>query len=103
VTTLNSVPLESLPSVESTFTFEIQQLPLSITTTSATYDGNSFTLDLMTSGGSGSGALSYSLANGGTASGCAVNGATLTANTSGNCRVTATMADDGTYLATSSP
>ena len=103
VTTLNSVPLESLPSVESTFTFEIQQLPLSITTTSATYDGSSFTLDLVTSGGSGSGALSYSLANGGTASGCAVNGATLTANTSGNCRVTATMADDGTYLATSSP
>lgn len=46
-------------------------------------------------------AVSYAVTNG-TASGCATVGSTLSANTSGTCNVTATMAGDSTYAPVSS-
>jgi hypothetical protein len=58
-------------------------------------------LTLVTSGGSGTGAVTYSV-TAGTAAGCAVNGATLTSTTSGTCVVTATKASDSTYDAVNS-
>jgi hypothetical protein len=46
------------------------------------------TLDLFTSGGSGSGSVSYSV-NSGDASRCSISGTTLTASASGDCRISA--------------
>ena len=54
------------------------------------------TLTLSTAGGSGSGAVTYSLTSAGTA-GCSLSGATLSVTSSGTCTVTATKAADGTY------
>lgn len=60
-------------------------------------------VDLSSSGGSGSGAVSYTVV-GGTAAGCAISGAALTATGPGTCVVEATKAGDGTYAsATSAP
>jgi hypothetical protein len=56
--------------------------------------GNSLTLS--TSGGSGSGAVSYAVTTVGTA-GCFINGDVLKAGRSGTCTVTATKAADSTY------
>jgi hypothetical protein len=53
-------------------------------------------LTLVTSGGSGTGSVTFSV-TAGTATGCTVNGATLTSTTSGTCVVTATKASDSTY------
>jgi hypothetical protein len=58
-------------------------------------------LTLVTSGGSGSGAVSFTVANG-TATGCRITGSSLTATGAGKCLVTATKAADTTYLAASS-
>jgi|GEM_PF-1040110 len=58
-------------------------------------------LTLVTSGGSGTGAVSYTVANG-TATGCAVSGSSLSASTVGTCSVTATKAGDTTYVPASS-
>jgi hypothetical protein len=55
---------------------------------------------LSTSGGSGSGNVSYAI-TGGTGT-CSVSGATLTAITAGSCEVTATKAADGFYAAVTS-
>ena len=56
---------------------------------------------LSTGGGSGSGAVSYAVANGDP---CSISGSTLTGIGAGSCAVTATKAADGTYgAATSSP
>ena len=74
------------------------QSALSVTSTSATF-GNS--LSLATSGGSGSGAVTYSVSNG-TATGCSISGSTLTFTSAGTCLVTATKAADASYLAASS-
>ncbi len=61
------------------------------------------TLTLTTSGGSGTGAVSYAVVNG-TATGCTVTGASLTFTSPGTCIVTATKAGDTTYgAATSTP
>ncbi len=57
-------------------------------------------LRLTTSGGSGTGGVSYSVTNG-SAKGCAISGSSLTATSAGTCLVTATKASDGTYLAIS--
>ena len=60
-------------------------------------------VDLSTEGGSGSGAVTYSVV-GGTAPGCAISGTTLTASGPGTCVVEATKAGDATYQAdTSAP
>ena len=60
---------------------------------------------LAASGYSGTGAVSFALVGGGTASGCAVNGSgQLTSTSAGTCLVTATIAADPYYnAATSSP
>jgi len=58
-------------------------------------------LNLTTTGGSGTGAVSYTVTNG-TASGCSLNGSALSATSAGTCVVTATKAGDTTYVAASS-
>ena len=74
------------------------QTALVITSVNATY-GRPFTL--VTTGGSGTGALSFLVANG-TATGCTSTGTILTSTTAGTCVVTATKASDGTYATASS-
>ena len=74
------------------------QAALSVTSTSGT---QGTPLALATSGGSGSGAVSFAVVDG-TASSCAVTGGALSASTSGTCVVTAAKAADSTYLAVSS-
>ena len=69
------------------------QSALVISSVHATY-GRSFTLH--TTGGSGTGGLSFTVANG-SATGCTLNGATLKSATPGTCIVTATKANDSTY------
>jgi hypothetical protein len=73
------------------------QAPLSITSTSGHFGT---ALHLTTSGGSGTGDLSYSVSNG-TATGCAVSAGTLTSQSAGTCIVTATKAADSNYGAIS--
>jgi Peptidase A4 family/Bacterial Ig-like domain (group 3) len=75
------------------------QTSLSVTSISGIYGTP---LTLATSGGSGTGAVSYVTVNG-TATGCNVSGATLTATSAGTCVVVATKAADATYNAASSP
>ena len=93
--------LTSLASSPSISVTKAAQATLSLTSTSATYNGSAYSLSLATSGGSGTGALSFVVAAG-TATGCAVSGSTLSATTSGTCLVTATQAADADYNATSS-
>ena len=83
-------------SASTTITFSpLTQTALSITSTSGVY-GTPITLT--TSGGSGTGALSFHLDQGP----CSLVGATLTALSAGTCDVTATRGADKTYAATSS-
>ena len=56
---------------------------------------------LSSSGGNGSGAVTYSATNG-TAMGCSIQGNTLTVTQVGTCNVTAIKSGDGAYLATTS-
>jgi|GEM_PF-5921116 len=58
-------------------------------------------LTLVTSGGSGTGAVSFTTVNG-TAMGCTITGTALTASTAGTCIVTASQAADSTDPAVSS-
>lgn len=71
----------------------LAQATLSITDN--TMNVNS-TLTLSTTGGSGSGTVTYSLVSAGSA-GCALSGAVLTPSSSGTCTVSATKAADSTY------
>ncbi len=72
------------------------QATLTLTSTSAVFLTN---LRLLTSGGSGTGAVSYSVSSSGTA-GCAVSsGDSLTATSAGSCVVVATKATSTDYLA----
>jgi hypothetical protein len=83
----------------TTITFgKIVQAALTITTTSGSFNSP---LTLGVSGGSDSGAVTYTVGNAGTA-GCAVAGAVLAATSSGTCSVTATMAGNSNYNAVSS-
>lgn len=59
------------------------------------------TILVSTSGGSGSGSVTLSVANG-TASGCVLNGTILSATSAGTCLVTATKAGDATYASATS-
>lgn len=54
------------------------------------------TTTLSTTGGSGTGAVSFALTSG--ATNCAISGTTLTGIRAGNCSVVATKASDGNYL-----
>ncbi|MFP5369853.1 MAG: Ig-like domain-containing protein [Actinomycetes bacterium] len=60
------------------------------------------TLTRTTSGGSGTGALTYT-ATDGTATGCQITGTSLSSATVGTCTVVATKADDDVYLPVASP
>jgi ribosomal protein S11 len=59
------------------------------------------TLTLSTSGGSGSGLVSFVVSSAGSA-GCSLSGAVLSVTSSGTCTVTASKAADATYAAASS-
>lgn len=78
------------------------QVTLSVALSSAQVSvGNS--LDLSSEGGSGTGAVTFSIV-GGTAPGCAINGTTLTSSGPGTCVVEATKSGDATFAeATSAP
>jgi hypothetical protein len=75
------------------------QSVLSVTSVKGTYGR---TLALTTSGGSGTGAVTFAVVNG-TASGCRVSGSKLSFASTGTCVVTATKAGDATYASASSP
>ncbi|HEY1824377.1 MAG TPA: hypothetical protein VGG21_00260 [Acidimicrobiales bacterium] len=66
---------------------------VTITTTSTPFG---HALNLASSGGSGSGSVSYSVASSGSA-GCSISGSVLTSARAGTCVVVATKAADGTY------
>ena len=72
------------------------QAALTVTWTSGTHG-----LRLTTSGGSGSGAVTYMVTRTGTAS-CTISGSTLLATNTGTCTVTATKASDTNYKSVSS-
>ncbi len=78
------------------------QNALTLTTTSASYDGTAYSLDLATSGGSGPGGVTYSVTDG-TATNCVVSGATLTASSAGTCVVTAMKYGSPGYQAITAP
>jgi hypothetical protein len=90
-------------SAQTTITFsQANQATLVISTTSAT--GTAYSATLGTTGGSGTGAVTYAAVNG-TASGCAISGTNLSATTTTStvtCLVTATKAADNDYLSNSS-
>jgi hypothetical protein len=81
-----------------TITVGLAQSALAVTSVRATY-GRSFALH--TSGGSGTGALTFTVTNG-SATGCSISGTTLKSATAGTCLVTATKASDATYATISS-
>jgi hypothetical protein len=89
----------AISSTATAVTFALSaQGALDVTSTAGTVGT---ALALATSGGSGSGAVSYSVTNG-TATGCTITGSSLTVTKAGTCLVTATKAADTTYSALSS-
>ncbi|MFM6940559.1 MAG: LamG-like jellyroll fold domain-containing protein [Candidatus Planktophila sp.] len=80
-------------------------LSASLSVTAKTYP-YSQDLTITPSGGSGTGATSYAIASGGTASGCALSNATstptITASSFGTCLIAATKAADTNYLSATS-
>jgi hypothetical protein len=76
----------------------LSQAALSLVDTTLTLGS---TLTLSTSGGSGSGLVSYVVSSAGSA-GCSLSGAVLSVTSSGTCTVTASKAADATYAAASS-
>jgi hypothetical protein len=77
---------------------QVSQEPLVITSIQGKVNSM---ITLTTSGGSGTGALTYSVSNG-TASSCVISEGVLTAQASGTCLVTATKAEDSDYFEASS-
>jgi len=99
--TIIAIPVASL-STQTALTF-------TLSTSSSTYTtGSAYTqaLTLTPSGGSGTGATTYAITSGGTATSCALSSSgatpTITATTSGTCKITATKAADVNYSSTSS-
>ena len=81
-----------------TYTAEAQSISLSPSVTTSTFVGS--TISLSSTGSSGSGLKTYSVASGGTY--CSISGSTLRADGAGSCTVTVQIAADTTYaLATS--
>lgn len=80
-------------------------LSASLSATSKTYP-YSQSLIITPSGGSGTGAITYAIASGGTASSCALSDSsstpTLTASSNGTCLIAATKASDSNYLSATS-
>jgi hypothetical protein len=86
--------------VVRTFTVaKAAQASLSVTSASSLVFGESVTL--ASAGGSGTGVVSYSVADG-TASGCGVTAGELVYSSAGTCSVTALKASDSNYLSVSS-
>jgi hypothetical protein len=82
-------------SVEVNFAVALlQQETLTLTSNQTSPIGTPITM--ATSGGSGTGLISYQVYDG-TATGCAVSDGMLTSTTTGTCEVTATKAADSTY------
>jgi len=75
------------------------QSALTITTSTGKYGTP---LRIVTSGGTGTGALSFAITSAGTASGCSITNETITVSSIGTCKVTATKALDTNYLVVSS-
>jgi hypothetical protein len=96
------VATEGSLTLSATFTItgKLNQATLTVNAPSTLTYGATATLT--TTGGSGNGAVTFSV---GASTGCTVSGSTLSVtNASGTCSVTATKADDGTYNAiTSAP
>jgi hypothetical protein len=95
-------------STTQTFTFTVSlaaQATLSITSLTTNTKAYPFTqaLSIATSGGSGTGATTFAIASGGTASGCTLSDstatATITATTVGTCLIQASRTADSTYSA----
>ena len=85
--------------ITNTLTFvKATQASIQVTSTSGSYGTP---IALTTSGGSGSGVLSYAVSDTGSAS-CAVNGTQLTFSSAGTCRVVATRDADSVFDARSS-
>jgi hypothetical protein len=85
--------LSASPDVQTIAVQKLAQEPLSIASTNKMVVGS---LDLFTAGGSGSGAVTYSV-NLGDAARCSISGATLTATASGNCRISAVKGASTNY------
>ncbi len=92
----------SISSVGDHFTYELPallaQAPLTLTSTTGTVGTP---LALTSSGGSGTGVVTFAVTSTGTA-GCVVSGNQLRAARAGTCSVTVSKAADATYLAASS-
>jgi hypothetical protein len=78
----------------------IAQAPLYI---SGVYGSANVPFTLVTQGGSSTGAVTFTLTAGGSASGCSISGAVLTTSSTGTCLVYATQAADQNYLVAISP
>ncbi|CAN2216067.1 Listeria/Bacterioides repeat [Candidatus Nanopelagicaceae bacterium] len=83
-------------------------LTISASTTSAAYSGTAYTATptFSTGGGSGSGAVTYAIVSGGSATGCQLSSSaansTLTATSTGTCYIAATKASETNYQAATS-
>jgi uncharacterized repeat protein (TIGR02543 family) len=83
-------------------------LVASSTSSTAAYTGSAYSAQpaFSTTGGSGTGAVTYAISTGGTATGCSLSSsaanATLTATSTGTCLITATKAADNNYSAVTS-
>ena len=93
-----TVTFSSDPTFVIAHTNLVAQAALTLTSVTGTL---AKPLILTTSGGSGSGAVVYTVTNG-TATGCVISGSSLDATSAGTCLVTATKAADTTYSAVSS-
>jgi len=90
------LPISSTPTTVTLA--KASQAPLTVTSVSGTI-GTPLTLTY--DGGSGSGSVTFEVADD-TATGCAIESGALSAATAGTCTVTATKAGDSVYLPTSS-
>jgi hypothetical protein len=75
--------------------YKANQSALTISTTTSKYGTP---LRLVTTGGSGTGALSFAITSAGTASGCSITSETITVSSFGTCKVTSTKALDRNYF-----
>ncbi len=95
----SGLPFSTTSNAAALTVSKASQASLSVTSTSSTY-GTALTLT--TSGGSGTGAVTFAVTSAGSA-GCSISsGNVLNANTPGTCTVTATKATSTNHLAASS-
>ena len=85
-----NVDYDAASRVQQSFTIYTNQSALVVSAASGRYGS---TTTLATTGGSGSGSVSYDVVSGN----CSVAGDVLSATSAGNCVITATKASDGTY------